>query len=275
MELDIDESKLLYGLGAFLGIVAIIYFGYELILDLSPTIKSFILLSGAAVFIGAAEYVRQGLMKSSFYIFASFSYLSFLMYTFVRFSFSSEQIFLILALSSAVFIGLGYLRSEKGFNLTKNQAKKVVAVILVAVSVLVVIDVLGPQPEYSLELDDSVEVVKGGEVKIGELVVKNDFLFSRNLETPSFRGCMFIQEGFDGRNIYINPDTPGIISGSSEKRISLREEVHLRFSEEDRNITVKGNYTVVNSECPDEPEEKTIYIREGEENGVISSVVRD
>lgn len=275
MELEIDESKLLYGLGAFLGIMAIIYFGYELILDLSPTIKSFILLSGAAVFIGGAEYVRQGLMKSSFYIFASFSYLSFLMYMFVRFSFGSEQIFLILAASSAVFIGLGYLRSEKGFNLARGQAKKFVAAVLVLVAILMVFDVLGSQPEYTLELENSVEIVKGEEVTLGEIVVRNDFLFSRNLEMPTFRGCVFVQEGFDGENIYISPDTSGLISGSSEKRIPLNEEVHFRVSEEDRNITLKGNYSIVNSECPDEPEERTIYVHEGEESGVISSIVRD
>jgi hypothetical protein len=274
MDFKIDEAKLLYGLGAFLGIVSIIYFGHELILDLSPTVKSFILLSSTVMFLGAAEYVKHGILKSSFYIFSAFSYLSFLVYIFARFSFSSEQIFLILAASSAVFIGLGYLRSEKGYEVNREQAKKVLGGVMVLVAIAVVFDVLGSQPEYSLELHETVEVVEGEEFDIGVLEIQNDFLLSRNVDSPTFRGCLFIKEGHDGRNIYVNPDEPGLVKGSTTERIPLTEDAHYERSE-DQNVTISGNYTVVNEECPSEPEERTIYIHEGETNGIISSVARD
>jgi hypothetical protein len=267
MDFKIDEAKLLYGLGAFLGIIAIIYFGHELILDLSPTIKSFILLSGTVMFLGAAEYVRHGFLKSSFYIFSAFSYLSFLVYIFARFSFSSEQIFLILAASSALFIGLGYLRSEKGYEVTEDQAKKVLGAVIALVALAVVFDVVGAQPKYNLELKETVEVVEGEEFEVGVLEIKNDFLLSRNVDTPTFRGCLFIEEGHDRRNIYVSPDDRGLIAGSATERLSLTESVR---SPHDQNMSVSGNYTVVNQECPSEPEERTIYIHEGETNGIIS-----
>lgn len=272
MDYKIDESKLLYGLGAFLGIIAIIYFGHELILDLSPTIKSFILLSGTVMFLGAAEYVRHGFLKSSFYIFSAFSYLSFLVYMFSRFSFGSEQIFLILAASSAVFIGLGYLRSEKGYEITQDQAKKVLGAVVALVALAIVFDVVGAQPEYNLELNETVEVVEGEEVEIGVLEIKNQFPLSRNVDTPRFGGCIFFEEGQDGRNLYVSPDAEGIIEGSNTKRLPLTERVR---SQRDQNVSVSGNYTVVNEECPSEPEEKTIYIHEGESNGIISREVID
>jgi hypothetical protein len=274
MDFKIDESKLLYGLGAFLGIVAIIYFGHELILDLSPTIKSFILLSGTVMFLGAAEYVRQDILKSSFYIFSAFSYLSFLVYMFARFSFNSEQIFLILAASSAVFIGLGYLRSEKEYEVSRDQARKVLGAVMILVALAVVFDVLGAQPEYNLELHETVEVVEGEEFEIGMLEIQNDFLLSRNVDTPTFRGCIFIEESHDGRNIYVNPDAGGLVGGSTTERIPLVEDAHYE-RHEDQNMSISGNYTVVNEECPSEPEERTIYIHAGDDLGILSSVSRD
>ena len=274
MDFKIDESKLLYGLGAFLGIVAIIYFGHEIILDLSPTVKSFILLSSTVMFLGSAEYVKHGILKSSFYIFSAISYLSFLLYIFARFSFTSEQIFLILAASSAAFIGMGYLRSEKGYEVTRDQAKKVLGALMILVALAVVFDVVGAQPEYNLELNERVEVNAGEEFEIGVLEIKNDFPLSRNVDAPIFRGCMFIEEGQDGRNIYINPDAGGMISGGTTARISLTENAHYE-SHEDQNVSISGNYTVINEECPSEPEERTVYIHEAEGSGIISSVARD
>ena len=274
MELKIDEAKLLYGLGAFLGIIAILYFGHELILDLSPTVKSFILLSGTIMFLGGAEYVKHDILKSSLYIFSAFSYLSFLVYIFGRFSFSSEQIFLILAASSVLFIGLGYLKSEKEYEMNRDQTRKVLGVLMALVALAVVFDVLGAQPEYSLELHETVEVTEGQEFEIGVLEIRNDFPLSRNVNTPTFRGCLFIEEGHDGRIIYVNPEGGGIIGGSTTERVPLVENAHYE-RHEDQNITITGNYTVVNEDCPEEPNERTIYINQSDGSELLRSVVQD
>lgn len=266
-----DESRLLYGLGAFLGVISILYFGHELILDLSPTIKSLTLLSGTVVFLSAAEYVRHRVLSFSFYVFSAFSYLSFLTYTFAKFQFSSEQIFLTLAASSVVFIGLGYFKSERGYELDSDQAKKVLGAVAVLVAAAVVFDVTGAQPEYSVELHEKVEVVEGQEFEIGVFEVRNDFLLSRNVETPAIRGCVSVSEDYE-RNIYIRPDTGSVISGGSTETVSLKENLRSRH---DENITVSGNYTVVEGECPSDPEEKTIYVHEGDDSGVLPSVARD
>lgn len=273
MDLEIDESKIFYGLGSFLGVISILYFGHELILDLSPTIKSFILLSSTAMFLGAAEYVRNGVLKSSFYVFSSFSYLSFLVYMFARFSFSSEQIFLILAASSTVFVGLGYFRSEKGYSLNKEQSKKVLGAVITLVAVAVVFDVMGSQPEYSLELHESVEVVEGEEFEIGVFEIRNDFVLSRNVDVPTFRGCLYMSEDHEPRNIYIHPDDPGLIGGGETERTSLADTVNSPHRE---NVTYSGNYSVVRGqECPSDAEERTIYISEGEEFEMLRSEIRD
>ncbi len=269
MDFQIDESKLLYGLGAFLGVVAIIYFGHELILDLSPTVKSFILLSGTAMFLGTAEYVRESILKSSFYIFSAFSYLSFLVYIFARFGFSSEQVFLILAASSAIFIGLGYARSAKGYGLDEDQARKLLGGVIAVLAVLVVFDVMGPQPEYSLELHETVEVVEGVEFEVGVFEIRNDFLLSRNVDVPSFRGCLSISEEHNPRPVFMSPGNRDLIGGGTVERLSLNDTVGSR---PDENVTVSGTYSIERGECPSEPEDMTIYIDDASGSGIFRSV---
>jgi len=134
--------------------------------------------------------------------------------------------------------------------------------------------VLGAQPEYGLDLQEKVEVVEGEEFEIGVLEIQNDFPLSRNVDTPTFRGCLFIEEGHEARNIYFSPDTGGIVSGSTTERISLMEDAHYE-RHEDQKVTISGNYTVVNEECPSESEERTVYIHAGDDLGILSSVSRD
>jgi len=40
-------------------------------------------------------------------------------------------------------------------------------------------------------------------------------------------------------------------------------------------MSFRGNYTVINEECPSEPEERTIYIHESDGRELLSSVIRD
>lgn len=266
MDLEIDEAKMLYGLGALLGVASIIYFGQELILDLSPTIKSFILLSSTGIFLAAGEYTRQGTIKSALYLFSAFSYLSFLGYIFLRFSFNSGETFLILAASSVVFLALGYLRSER-YGLDRDQARKIIGVLGAAIALTIVFDALGPQPEYSLELREEVEVIEGEEFQVGTLEARNDFLLSRNLELPRFNGCVVTPE--ERRGLYINPDGDGLIQGRTTETYDLTERVNQR---PDTNTTIDGNYTVRREECPSDPKEHTIYITEGENFEMLRSV---
>lgn len=268
MILDFDESKLLYGLGAFLGVISIVYFGHEIILDLSPTIKAFMLLSSTALFLLAADYLSNSVLRSSFYVFSGFSYLSFLVYIFARFSFTTEQTFLILASSSSLFIGLGYLKSEKGYELSGIQVTKAAGAVLALVALLIVFDVMGAQPQYELQLEDSVQVVEGEEARFGQLVVRNDFLFSRNLDVPSFGGCAVTPSG-EERGIYVSPEDPGLIEGDTTLRFNLTDSLRTR---PDSNGTVSGNYTVNRGECPEEPARGNVYIEESDGREILRSV---
>lgn len=268
MKLQIDESRMLYGLGAFLGVLTILYFGQQLILDLSPAIKSFILLSSTVSFLAAAEYVRPGVLRTAFYIFSGFAYLSFLLYIFTRFSFTSEQTFLVLAVSSASFIVLGYLKGQRDLQMDDELAWKMVAVMVSLVAVAILFDVTGSQPDYSLELEDSVEVIEGREIVFGQMIVENDFILSRNLESVSYTGCLF-REGENERGVFLGPDMPRLIGGGETLRFNLTDTFRSR---PDENTTLNGNYSVARGRCPIDPEPNTIYIRESDGREILRSV---
>lgn len=265
MNFEIDESRMLYGLGAFLGVIAILYFGQELVLDLSPTVKSFILFSATVAFISGAEYSDQSTLRSAFYLFSAFSYLSFLVYIFLRFSFSSGQIFLILVSSSIAFMILGYVRSEDLYDLDDQQAEKAIATVAAFIAIAVVFDVGGPQPEYSLELKDSVEVGENQEIKFGELEVRNDFALSRNIDVPTYGGCLAVSPE-KVRGVHVSLDAPDLMEGDSTLSFNLTETFGSRPEE---NTSVSGNYVISQGECPRSPEPGTVYIQESVDGEVI------
>ncbi|MFB6159322.1 MAG: hypothetical protein ABEJ95_06750 [Candidatus Nanohalobium sp.] len=265
MDLEIDESRIFYSLGSFLGVLALIYFGHELIFDLSPTVKTFMLLSGTGLFLSAADVFENGLMKTSLYVLSAFSYLVFLVYMFARFDFTSSQIFAVLTVSSAVFMALGYVRSEKGFRLETGNAKKVIAGLTVLLFAVVLFDVTGAQPEYSLSLREEVKVVEGREFSVGVLEVSNSFPLSRSLEPPSYEGCIS-KKGNDSRPIYISPSSNGLIAGGETERFNLTDEVYPR---RDENVSYSGIYGVENSRCPDKPDRYMIYLSESVDSEVV------
>ncbi|MFB6209363.1 MAG: hypothetical protein ABEJ56_04490 [Candidatus Nanohaloarchaea archaeon] len=264
MNFEVDEPRLLYGLGALLGIFSIIYFGQQLIFELSPTIKSFILLVSSLMFLAAAEYSEHETLVSSLYFFTSFSYLSFLVYIFTRFNFSRETVFVSLAASSALFISLGYLKSERNLEIDPEKSRTLVMTLLLVIVVAVLFDVTGSQPEHSIELKESVKVDKPGSINVGSITVRNDFVFSRNLDIPEYSGCIY-RSAENRRGLYFSAESRNLIKGDKEVKYNLTEEVGWH-----ENDSLAGNYTVYNSECPENPEQNSIYVsRSVEERQVL------
>lgn len=190
MNWDTDVSTILYGLGAVLGVASILYFGWEILLELSPTIKSFILFSGFIFFLVAGVYRGYERLDTVLYVLSAGSYIVFLGYTIFRFALSTNQIFLTLALSSVLFLGLGYVFQIDRELLTRQQAQYLLIAVVAIVFLLVVVDVLGPQPTTEETFQDQVNV-SAGAVELGTVTVRNGFVFSRTAETPRYQACLY------------------------------------------------------------------------------------
>lgn len=271
MDLDFDDSWFLYGTGALLGVISILYFGLELIFDLSPTVKSAVLISSSAAFLISGELTGSKLLRNSVNLLSGVAYLSFLIYVISRFGPSESSIFGLLAISSVIFTVMGYLRSRKGVELGYESSKKLLAGLGVFLALVLVFDVTGAQPDYELELKEEVSV-NNSEIVLGELTVENGFPLSRNIELPDYDGCVaYNQTMRDG--IWIHFDDEKMISGGKTQKYELKDQVKVRnigerpLGETIRdNEIITGNYTVKTGECPERPENMTVYVTNSEES---------
>lgn len=250
MDVDWDAGTVLYAFGAFLGVVTIAYFGRSLIFDLSPTVKALLLLGGAAAGLLTAQYRPRKPFSSAFNVLSVAAYLVFLGYTTLRFAFSTEETFLLLAASSAVFLGLGYLVREREVVLTPERARKVLLALMATAFLLTAFDVLGPQPTYDVALNDTVTVADQPEprITIGTVTVRNPFPLSRDVNVPRFEGCLYTPER---QRLLLELQPPedideGPLPGGATRTYTLRATVPLQ---RDREETGRG-HPVVNGTVP-------------------------
>ena len=188
----ISQEKIFYGASSFLGILAIIYFGFEYLVALSPFTISIILFSVFATFLGLG--LRSGGNTSVLaYVFSAGSYLVALFYTMGRFGFSSDGIMVSLIASSGIFAGLGYLVTQKEFSPTNNQVKKTITALLILVAGLILYDVGSGNISYDYELESEVEISES--IDAGDLIVSKSSLLPYDSDGVSFSGCLYNETG--------------------------------------------------------------------------------
>lgn len=191
MDLSIDGGKVLYAVGALLGIVTVAYFGFEFLAALSPTVKSILLVFAFAAFLlGGLTTERSGLSAVG-YVLAAGSYLVWLAYTFSRFELGETAVLLTLACSTLLFVGLGYVVRERSPSIARRQALAVVGVLVVLSLGLIAVDAVGAQPSYEIETVDSVDAPEPRErVDLGTVTATNEFVLSRAVDDASVRICV-------------------------------------------------------------------------------------
>lgn len=189
MRKGLASSTAFYVLGMIFGLFTILYFGIEVILEISPAVKSAILFLASITFFSGTGLTDSKWGNIPLYFLASTSYLIFVGYTLLRFDFGSAATFLILAGSSTVFLAAGYLVGEKEIRIPEKKAKYLVAAGLILIVGLFLFDLSGSQPEVSLQLRDSVNLTQGEETAVGTVTVSNSFVLPRAFEVPNYRAC--------------------------------------------------------------------------------------
>ena len=268
MEYDLDPATALYGIAAFLGAITVVYFGSSLIFDLSPVTKSLAFLSTFIIFLSVSLYLSgKNRVRTLIALgMAGVSYLAFLAYTLGRFDFGQEGIFAALFLSSIAFVALGYLASNERLQVGKEHLKYLVAAILVLGGGLILVDILGSQPSYSLHLQESVTLEPGEDAVIGSLTVTNSFILPREVSAPSFSSCLGGDES--QRGLYTSTDTDEIIGGLSEQDYNLTADVPpTRLMDESTMVDIQRT-----DSCPGERENETLYVFQHDQTEAVEYV---
>ncbi len=269
MDFKLDVSTLLYAIGIILGIVSVVYFGRSIIADLSPTIKSVLLLLGFPVLFVSGDLIQKRIIDKFFYLLSAVSYVVFLWYAFGTFELGGNFVFLILVLSSVLFLSLGYLKSRE-VNL-KSSWKKITLIVLIALMIgLTSFDVMGAQPKYDLQLEDSINFEGVWErdeqrIRIGTLEVRNDFVFSRFTHFPELRACLYTPGKHEIYPYYSRWEV-NIVGGGETENIEVSiypprgEELGKppAYMENIKIVPIEGA-----DSCPEEVEEPKLIVTTG------------
>ncbi|OKY77778.1 MAG: putative membrane protein [Candidatus Methanohalarchaeum thermophilum] len=194
MKLDLKFSQLFYLLGGVFGVISLIYFAFNTIFGLSPIIKSilFILLFFAFLESG---YLMKNMSLKVFYLLGIASYLGFVFHLNNVYSLDSNEVFVLLVLSTVLFISLGYFSLEKNISIGNKRLKLLLGITLVSTILLFGFDITGAHPSQSFVPKDQVNLSELNEqnleVGAGEIEIKNDFFLPRKVKVIDYEVKLF------------------------------------------------------------------------------------
>ena len=237
MDLDIDGGALLYVLGIGFALAALVYFVRDVVFALSITVKAAMLFLAFLGFLLGGIAMKRDVLDRVSLVLAGAAYVVFVGYVVTRYGLDATAIFLALAVSAVLFVGLGYgLRQYRPAISTRTAS--VLAIAIVAVAVLLVgADVATAGVTYETEFEDSVTVsapadappdrpVVQGEATIGTISVTNEGPFTRSLDMPRIEGCVVGVDARSETRTYVQYDhrtydRPDYVSGGSSYDFEL------------------------------------------------------
>lgn len=260
-----DISYILYGMAVVLAAASLMVFGFDVLMSLSPTIRSLLLLLTFTFFVAAGNYTEEKGIRNIFYLIAAFAYAVFLMYTFAVFDMSSEAVFVLLALSSLMFMGFGYMAKKREVLLEQEIAKLVMIGTIIVTVIVLGVDLTAAQPTTDPTYRDSIEMTQERQV-IGTMTVQNPFWVSREVEIESPRGCLVAPEGRIEEIPISVTERPSLLAGRASRDINITARLPYEpEADHEQDFPWLGNYSTIQidasqSSCPDSAEEATIFI---------------
>jgi len=248
-----NPNKILTGFGLFLGVLAVIYFGGEAILDLTPIAKSFLLIAGSGLFLLGSKLTDDRGSMTALYFFSAISYLTFMGYYTLRMNPSSTTVFLLLGISGLLFVLVG--KKIESYRPEEEKLKKLGAGIVILSVTVIAVDLNGPEVQYQTDFRESIEV--GQEpVNVGNITVQNSYFLPQIYDIDRVRTCS-TEETRTTLTIEERSENSGVIDGSSEKNVKYIVRSVRRL---EGNFTSE-KYSIVTSEnCPEQQEPQTLYV---------------
>lgn len=214
MNFDIDSGKLLYALGVVFAAAAFVYFVRDVVFGLSITVKAALLFAAFVVFFVAGITVQRDVLDVVAFAISGVSYVVFVGYVVLRYRPGETGTFLLLALSAALFVALGYALRERDVRLPVRTAIGVVVALVLLSTVLVGVDAVGGGVTYELETEQSVTVdapttdprpeYVERQARVGTLTVTNEFVFTRAMSLPRIQGCLVGVEDVPRRDVWLS-----------------------------------------------------------------------
>jgi len=274
MRLAIDSGKLLYALGVLFAAAALLYFVRDVVFDLSITVKAALLLLGFIAFFVAGVTLERDVLDVVAFALSGVTYVVFVGYVVVRYSPGETGIFLLLAASAGLFVGLGYALRAGVPTPSRRTAGYALGGLLVVSVLLVGADALSGGVTYDVQTNESVTVSvpeteqgSGGfppvSKQIGTVTASNPSPFLRALDLPSLSGCLVGPADNPREDMWVSVDRDwddDTIAGSTTRSYAITGEFRL-----DTNRTEQVTFAVERGiDCSAERSEPTIAVQVGD-----------
>lgn len=192
---DLDNSRIFYGGSALFAVLSVLYLGFEYLQDLSPVTISAVIFS---VFVAAflRGTFKENRMNFVYYLTAAGSYIVFLLYVNGKFLDTSNQVLLSLIASAGLFLGIGYLLTEKEKLVPdREQANKLTAAIAVFIGLLLLYNIFFVEASFTAELDDTA-VLDSERQKIGEVQIEKTGYLPIETDRRSLNFCIASEQRY-------------------------------------------------------------------------------
>jgi len=269
MAIGFDREKLLYAVGILLGVAAVAYFGFQLFDHVSPVTTAALLFAGFLCFLVGGVSSDAEMLDVVAYALAAGCYLVFLAYVLSRFDVGDGGTFLLLAASSGLFIGLGYVAQQGRLAVSRRRATVVVLVVVIASTALVGIDLVGGQPTATTEIEESVEVPEQRErVTVATLIVRNEDVLPHETDAPRLHACVYGPEFRPAPLDYEPTARSALLWGGDARRYDVVIPGRAFYNE---NGTPRKGFRADDSvpverrsDCPGSVEEPTVVVADNE-----------
>jgi len=252
----ISQDKVFYGVSAFLGVIAIIYFGFEYLVALSPFTISTILFSVFLAFLGLG-LEKEGNTAVLSYIFSAGAYIVGLFYTMGRFGFGSDGVMASLIISSGLFAGLGYLVTQRDFELGFKRFKYGLIILGLIVGGLVVYDIGSEDTSYQYFLEEEVTV--SDEIDAGHVTVLKESYLPYRSSAASFSGCLYNETG----DIQRRAESHYSMDVDTMTFMPLEEQEDIVFEFDTEEFSLEGDLQVEETSerrCPQQTEDAKLLV---------------
>lgn len=260
MKFEFDSSKVLYAVGVLFGVGALIYFARDLVFDLSLTVKAALLLVLFVALFVAASAVRRAGLDAVLYVLSAATYVAFVGYVVSRFDVGDTGIFLALAASSVLFVGLGYLHRERGLRVEAGTATRVAVALFVVAAVFVAADLLVGGVAYSFTAAESADA-GDHEVRVGTVAAENEFVFRESTDFPETTACVYAPDRRDRSVDYRRSAENWRVPDSVGAGETVTAEAWIWLETEERAAVDNGTIPVERAEsCPESTDEPRIVV---------------
>lgn len=271
MDLDVDGGTLLYVLGIGFALAALAYFVRDVVFALSITVKAALLFVAFLGFLLGGVATDRDLLDRVSLVLSGAAYVVFVAYVITRYALDPTAVFLVLAASGLLFVGLGYALRQYRPRVAPRTARLAAVALVVLAVALVGADVATAGVTAQVDLEESTTVsppadvppdreTVDGEARIGSITVTNAGPFTRPLEMPRIEACVVgVNETAETRAyVHYDPrayDRPDYVRGGTTHAFDLVTRLPVPTDAASRTYAVERG-----TDCDVERDEPTLIV---------------